>query len=87
MDAAGALTESLLTFVRGELLKGRDVELDADTCLFDEGLVDSLGILRLIAFLELQIGRSIEDREVVMAHFRTIRAIDRTFGRDGASRE
>ena len=80
MDAVSGLTESLLAFVHGDLLKGRHVELDADTYLFDEGMVDSLGILRLIAFLELEIGRPIADSEVVMEHFRTIRTIDRTFG-------
>jgi len=74
------LTDSLLTFVRNDLLKGRAVDLHADSYLFDEGMVDSLGILRLIAFLELEIGRPIGDHEVVMEHFRTIRTIDRTFG-------
>jgi acyl carrier protein len=75
-----ALAESLLAFVREDLLKGRSQEIHSDTYLFDEGMVDSLGILRLIAFLEVQIGRSIDDREVVMKHFQTIRTIDRTFG-------
>jgi acyl carrier protein len=74
------LTNALLTFVRRDLLKGRDLEIDPDTYLFDEGIVDSLGILRLIAFLELQTGRPIADSEVVMEHFRTIRTIDRRFG-------
>ena len=74
------LIESLLTFVREDLLKGRATDLHPDTYLFDEGMVDSLGILRLIAFLELEIGRPIADHEVVMEHFRTIRTIERTFG-------
>jgi len=74
------LTHALLTFVRADLLKGRAVEVDPDTYLFDEGLVDSLGILRLIAFLELQIGRPIADKEVVMEHFRTVRTIATRFG-------
>lgn len=73
------LAESLLSFVRGDLLGGRDVEIDSDTYLFDEGMVDSLGILRLIAFLELEIGRPIADGEVVMEHFRTVRTIAGTF--------
>ncbi|MBA2301356.1 MAG: acyl carrier protein [Acidobacteria bacterium] len=75
-----ALRDALLGFVREDLLAGRDVDLDADTYLFEEGMVDSLGILRLIAFLELEIGRPIEDREVVMEHFRTIRTMDERFG-------
>ena len=76
----GVLTESLLSFVREDLLRGRVVDIDVDTYLFEEGMVDSLGILRLLAFLELEIGRPIADSEVVMEHFRTIRTIDRTFG-------
>lgn len=79
------LIEGLLAFVREDLLKGRDVAIDADTYLFDEGLVDSLGILRLIAFLEGRIGRSIDDREVVMEHFRSVRAMVNRFGSDGGS--
>jgi acyl carrier protein len=77
------LSESLLAFVRDDLLKGRAAGVDADTYLFDEGMVDSLGILRLIAFLELEIGRPIADQEVVMEHFRTVRAIERAFGSGG----
>lgn len=79
------LTAAVLAFVREDLLKGREVAIDADTYLFDEGIVDSLGILRLIAFLELQLGRSIADSEVVMEHFRTVRAIDRRFGGTGGT--
>jgi acyl carrier protein len=75
-----SLTDALLAFVRDDLLKGRDVEIHRDTYLFEEGLVDSLGILQLIAFLELRIGRTIADSEIVMEHFRTVSAMDRRFG-------
>jgi acyl carrier protein len=74
------LTNELLAFVRSGLLKGKNVAIDADTYLFDDGLVDSLSILTLIAFLETRIGRSIPDQEVVMEHFRSVRAMDRRFG-------
>lgn len=77
------LTSELLEFIRADLLadvlKEKDVAIDVDTYLFDDGLVDSLGILRLIAFLELRIGRSIPDHEVVMEHFRSVRAMTRRF--------
>ena len=79
------LTSDLLSFVRGDLLKEKNVTIDADTYLFDDGLVDSLSILDLIAFLELRIGRSIPDREVVMENFRTVRAMDRRFGSSDAT--
>ncbi len=72
--------DRLLAFVRGELLEGRAVDLDADTYLFDAGMIDSLKILRLIAFVEMQIGRKIADREVVMERFRSVRAMAEWFG-------
>ena len=78
-DHAG-FEDRLLTFVRGELLEGRAVHVDADTYLFDAGMIDSLKILRLIAFVEMQIGRKIADREVVMERFRSVRAMADWFG-------
>ena len=79
-----SLAQSLVAFVQSDLLRGRGLQVDLDTYLFDEGMVDSLGILRLLAFLELEIGRQIADHEVVMAHFRTIRTIASTFDPDAS---
>ena len=81
----GSLGERLLTFVQRDLLQGRAIAIETDTYLFDEGLVDSLSILKLIAFVELQIGRQLDDREIVMEHFRTVDAIERRFGPAGES--
>ncbi len=80
MTACPAFEDRLLDFVRRELLRGRVMTIDAETYLFDEGLIDSLKILRLIAFLEVQIGREIPDSDVVMKHFRTVRAMAQRFG-------
>lgn len=70
----------LMEFVRRELVGPGAGPIDEETYLFDEGLVDSLKILQLIAFVEMQTGREIPDREVVMANFRTVRTIARRFG-------
>jgi acyl carrier protein len=74
-------TDALLRFVREDLLAGRDVDIDPDTYLFADGVVDSLGILTLIAFVEQQCGRRIPDSEVVMEHFRSVRTIAQHFQR------
>ena len=55
------------------------VIVDADTRLFDAGVVDSLGILRLIAWTERAIGRRIADREIRMDRFATVRSIAENF--------
>ena len=74
------LEARLLRFVRTELLGGRPIDIDADTQLFAEGLIDSLKVVQLIAFLELQIGREIPDTDVLMKHFRTVRTMADRFG-------
>jgi acyl carrier protein len=83
VDGRRALESRLLRFVREDLLAGRPVRVHENTYLFDDGLIDSLRILRLIAFVEVQTGRAIPDSEVVMEHFRTVRAIADRFGHAG----
>ncbi|MBI3853980.1 MAG: acyl carrier protein [Verrucomicrobia bacterium] len=68
-------TTSLLEFVNGELLPDSAQRVNADTPLFADGLVDSLKILQLIAFVEMKTGQNISDRDVVMENFRTVQTI------------
>ena len=63
------------------------VVVDADTRLFEQGVVDSLGILRLIAWTEQQIGRRIADREIRMDRFGSVRAIAESFVESGFAAE
>jgi acyl carrier protein len=70
----------LMEFVRRELIGTGVGPIDEETYLFDDGLVDSLKILQVIAFVEIETGRTIPDRDVVMANFRTVRTIARRFG-------
>jgi len=70
--------EALMHFVNHELLEGR-APVDGDTPLFEEGRIDSLNILKLIAFLETRLGREIPDREIVMGRFRTLNTIAESF--------
>jgi acyl carrier protein len=71
--------DRILAFIRRELLSDRQVDISEDTYLFDEGLIDSLKILQLIAFLEVETDRTIPDREIVMEHFRTVKAMAARF--------
>ena len=71
--------DELIEFINRDLLRGRPHRVEADTYLFESGLVDSLKILQLIAFIEVRTGREIPDRDVVMAHFRSPRAIAAKF--------
>ena len=52
---------------------------EADTELFTSGLVDSLAIIHLIAYIETESGAVIDQQMIVMKHFKTPRTIVETF--------
>ena len=86
------LSSELIRFIN-EVLPDIDSRLeqppnvDADTPLFESGLIDSLAILHLIAFVEHATGRNIPLHQVVMKHFRSVSAICAAFGRSREERD
>ncbi len=72
-------SSTILEFLNHELLGDSAGTIELDTPLFNDGLIDSLKILQLIAFIEVKTGRTIPDREVVMENFRTVRTIAQRF--------
>jgi len=72
--------ERLLSYVNDELLAERNLRAESDTPLFADGWIDSLSILKLIAYVELLIGCEIPDQQIVMENFRTIDTIASHFG-------
>ncbi len=46
--------------------------IDGDTPLFETGLVDSMAILELVAFVEDRTGRTISARQVHLKNFGTV---------------
>jgi acyl carrier protein len=50
-----------------------------DTALFASGLIDSLAVLHLVAWVESALGRTLSLEEVVMSRFQTANAIAASF--------
>lgn len=61
--------------------------IDAETALFEEGVVNSLRILDLIAFVEENTGTQVPDAAVRLANFRSVRAIVAAFGEEDVDRD
>jgi acyl carrier protein len=57
--------------------------LDDDEDLIDSGVVDSLGIFQLVAFLEERFGIAIADAEITPDNFGTIARIERLVAERG----
>ena len=63
-------------FVVDELMLGdSNTKIDPSESLISSGVLDSLALLRLIAFLEEQMGVTVDDSEVIPENFETINEI------------
>ena len=70
------LGPALTDFIVSELASNKGVtDLKPDDNLLEDSLVDSLGIMRLISFIEKQFGCAIPAEDVVVENFMTVNAI------------
>lgn len=68
--------KKLRDFIASELYKGgTPEELTPDYPLFEHHIIDSLGLLVLISFMEEQFGVVFEDHELTPGNFATIDAM------------
>ena len=74
----------LLRFINGTILGGT-ANIDRDTRLFEDGYMNSLRILDLIAAVEKSLGKRVPDRAVRLANFRTVGTIVSAFHPDATT--
>lgn len=67
-------TDRLRAFIVDEL-GWRGAELTDDFPLLENRVIDSLGLFRIVGFLETQYGVKIDDGELVPSNFATLDAI------------
>ena len=67
--------ETVRQFVVDNFLFGEDGTLKEDTSFLESGIIDSTGILELIAFLEETYGLEIEDEDVIPENFDSLRNV------------
>jgi len=67
--------DDIRAYIASEFLADDDGELDDDLDLVESGIMDSLGLLRLVAFLEEGAGITVEADELDQERFRSVNAI------------
>lgn len=73
---ATATEKNIIDFLVNDLLYDKDLgSLQAADSLIDAGLLDSLGIMRVVSFCEETFGIEFSDFEVVPENFETVTAI------------
>ena len=68
--------EMLKQFISDELVPGNNIEnLDESDSLLESGIIDSMGILKLVTFIEDKFQLKIEAEELIPENFETLFAI------------
>ena len=69
------IAASIQRYITDELLVGKKIHIDSDTSLISSGILDSLTLLQLIAFIGEQFAITVQDDEMALDNFLTINAI------------
>lgn len=72
----------LIAFIQTEVVgEERGIKVDAETRLIDSGLIDSMGLMQIIAFIEEHTAIRISDDEVMPENFETVGSMERLITR------
>jgi acyl carrier protein len=77
---------AIAQYIQKELAIGRKKPIAPDEDLFATGVLDSLGVLQLVLFLEEQFGIKVADEEVVLENFQSLNSMADYIDRKNAAR-
>lgn len=66
------IESKLQQFIVERFLKGRSQSVSVDDSLLDGNLMDSMGILEIVDFIESEFGITVEGEELLPENFQTI---------------
>jgi acyl carrier protein len=66
------MQEQILSFVNADVTLDPSVEIVGDTDLLLTGLVDSVGLIEIVGWLEDEAGIAVDPIDVVLANFQTV---------------
>jgi acyl carrier protein len=67
--------EPIKTFIIDNFLFGNSDKLNEETPLFEKGIIDSTGVLELVAFIEENFNVTVTDEELVQDNFSSVNGI------------
>lgn len=74
-QVAYSIEQQLHTFLLATFPLARKAHTDRDSRLIERGILDSLGIVDVVGFIEATFDIHIDDEDLVAEHFQTIAAI------------
>jgi len=70
-------TDIIKQFIVDNFLFGDSDKITFDTLLFEKGIIDSTGVLELVAFIEDNFKVTVSDDELVQDNFSSLNAINK----------
>jgi acyl carrier protein len=65
--------QTIKEFIASQFLKGSEVKnIRDDSSFLEDGIIDSVGVLELVAFIEETFGFRVEDEELIPENFDSI---------------
>jgi acyl carrier protein len=68
--------DKVKTFIRENFLFDNSAQIEDDDSLLEKGIIDSVGVLELVLYLEEEYGVKLEDEEVIPENLDSIANID-----------
>ena len=69
------MKEKITAYIKDNLLES-DIEITEEDDLLNTGLVDSIGVIKLIAYIQEEFGIVVPPEEMVIENFISVSAID-----------
>lgn len=66
---------ALSNYIKEEFIRNRNANLRDDEDLLSSGIIDSLGILKLVTFIEERFKIQVPDEDVVYENFNSIQSL------------
>jgi acyl carrier protein len=79
--------DALRAYLLSDIIKNSAIELSDDTRLIQDGLLNSIGITKLVTFLSDSLGCKLEEDDYKVDNFETLGAIRRLLERRSAGVE
>ena len=77
MNSDTNYSETIKQFIVDNFLFGDGAKIANDTPLFEKGIIDSTGVLELVAFIEDNFNVTVADDELVQENFSSLNAIEK----------
>lgn len=69
------MKEELIEYIKKEFVEDPDEEIEENTPLISSGLIDSLSVVSLVAFIDKKFGVKIPDEKGTVDNFETVNKI------------